>query len=75
MLTSIRARMATIQIWMRMTRKKHRQPMMYQRRMWMTDLGTGDIDGYEREDGDDADMDAVEEASQADDGSTQNVED
>ena len=33
------------------------------------------IDGYEDEDGDKADVDHKEEASQADDGSTQNVED
>jgi len=47
------------------------------------DLGTSDVNGYEGEDGnwyegedgDDADADEVEEASQADDGSTQNVED
>jgi hypothetical protein len=41
------------------------------------DLGTSDVNGYEGEDGDDADVDAdeEEEASQADDGSTQNVED
>jgi len=41
------------------------------------DLGTSDVDGYEGQDGDDADADANEEdeASQADDGSTQNVED
>ena len=41
------------------------------------DLGTTDVDGYEGEDGDDADADAdeEEESSQADDGSTQNVED
>jgi hypothetical protein len=39
------------------------------------DLGTSNDDGCEREDG--ADADAVEEevASQADDGSTENVED
>jgi len=38
------------------------------------DLGTSDLDGYEGEDGDNADADAdkEEEASQADDGSTQN---
>ena len=57
-----------------MRRKKHRKPMMNQCRMWRTDLGTSDVDRYECEDGDDADMDAEEEASQADDGSTQNVE-
>jgi len=41
------------------------------------DLGTSDVDGYEGEDDDDADADAEqeEEASQADDGSLQNVED
>jgi len=41
------------------------------------DLRTGDVDGYEGKNGDDADADAAEEeeASQADDGSTQNVED
>jgi hypothetical protein len=43
--------------------------------MWRTDLGPSDVDGYESEDGDDADADEVGEASQADDGSTQNVED
>ena len=41
------------------------------------DLGTSDIDRHEGEDGDDADADAdeKEEASPADDGSMQNVED
>jgi hypothetical protein len=41
------------------------------------DLGTCDLDGYAGEDGDDADADAdgVEESSQVEDGSTQNVED
>jgi hypothetical protein len=39
------------------------------------DLRTCDVDVYEGEDGDDADADNEEEASQADDGSTQNVED
>jgi hypothetical protein len=39
------------------------------------DLGTSDVDGYEGEDGDDADVDEEEQALQADDGSTQNVED
>ena len=43
--------------------------------MWRTDLGPGYVDGYEGEDGDDADADEEEEASQADDGSTHNVED
>jgi hypothetical protein len=36
-------------------------------------MGTRDVDGYEVEDGDDADEE--EEASQAEDGSTQNVQD
>jgi hypothetical protein len=41
------------------------------------DLGTSDVDGYEGEDGHDADADAdeEEELSQVDDRSTQNVED
>ena len=43
--------------------------------MWRTDLGTSDVDRYECEDVDDADADQEEEASQADDGTTQNVED
>jgi len=45
--------------------------------MWRIDLGPSDVDGYEGEDGDDADADAddEEEASQVNDGSTQNVED
>ena len=40
-------------------------------------MGTSDVDGYEGEDGKDADADADEEveASEADDGSMQNVED
>jgi hypothetical protein len=38
-------------------------------------LGSSDIDGYEGEDGDDEDADEEGEASQPDDGSTQNVED
>jgi hypothetical protein len=43
--------------------------------MWRTELGPSDVDGYECEDGDDADADEVDEALQADDGSMQNVED
>jgi len=39
------------------------------------DLGTSDVDGYEGEDGDNADADEEEKSSQAEDGSTQNVED
>jgi hypothetical protein len=37
------------------------------------ELGTSDVDGYECEDGDDADE--KKEVSQTDDGSTQNVQD
>jgi len=60
-----------------MKRKKHHKSMMDQRRMWRIDLGPSDVDGFEGKDGDDADADAdqEEEASQVDDGSTQNVED
>ena len=45
--------------------------------MWRTDLGPSVVDGYEGEDGNNADADAneEEEASQLNDGSTQNVED
>jgi hypothetical protein len=43
--------------------------------MWSTDLGPSNVDGYEGEDGGDAVVDEEDEASQADDGSTQNVED
>jgi len=39
------------------------------------DLGSNDVDGYEGNDGHDAYADEDEEASQANDGSTQNVED
>jgi len=48
---------------------------MDQHRILRTDLGPSDVDGNEGEDGDDADADEEEEVSQADDGSTQNVED
>jgi hypothetical protein len=43
--------------------------------MWKTDLGPSDLDEYEGEDGDDTDVDEEEEALQADEGSTQNVDD
>jgi len=49
-------------------------------RRWATselerfNLGTSDVDRYEGNDGDNADEDKGEEASQADDGSTQNLE-
>ena len=39
------------------------------------DLETSDVDGYERDDGNDADADQGKQASQADDGSTQNLDD
>jgi hypothetical protein len=60
---------------MRMRRKNRRKSMMDQRRMWRTVLGPSGVDGYEGEYGNDADADEVEEASQADDRSTQIVED
>ena len=41
----------------------------------MLDQGTSAVDGYEGEDGNDTDAEEEDEASQADDGSTQNVED
>jgi hypothetical protein len=71
----MRARMVMMRMRMQIRRKNHRKWMMDQHRMWRTDLGPSDIDGYEGEDGDDVDADVEEEASQADDGSTQNVED
>ena len=77
MSTGKRARLATMRMRMRMRRKKHRKSMMDQCRIWRTDLGPSDVNGYEGKDGDDADSDAdsEEEASQVADGSTQNVED
>jgi hypothetical protein len=39
------------------------------------DVGTNDVHGYEGDDGDDAYMDEEQEVSQANDGSTKNVED
>jgi hypothetical protein len=71
----MRARMATMWMRMRMRRKKHHKSMMDQCRISRTDLGPSDVDGYNGEDGDDVDADGDEETSQADDGSTQNVED
>jgi len=58
-----------------MRRKKHCKLMMDQRRMWRNDLGPSDVDGCKEEDGDDADADEEETASQDNDGSTQYVED
>jgi len=75
MTMGMRARMARMRMRMRMRRKKHRKPMVDQRRMWRTEGKVGDVDGYECEHGNNADVDEVELASQADDGSTQNVED
>jgi hypothetical protein len=56
------------------TASQRRQPATELTRL---DLGTSDVDGYEGEDGEDADADVDEEegSSQVDDGSTQNVED
>jgi len=54
------------------TASRRRRPVTELKRF---DLGSSDGDGYEGEDGDDAYADEEEEASQADDGSTQNVED
>jgi len=54
------------------TASRQRRPVTELERF---DLGTSDVGGYEGEDGDDAYADEEEEASQADDGSTQNVED
>ena len=71
----MRVRIATMRMPIWMSRKTHRKSMMDQRRMWSTDLGPSDVDGYEAEDGDNVDADVEEQASQADDGSTQNVED
>jgi hypothetical protein len=48
---------------------------MDQCRTWRTDLGPSDVDGYDGKDGDDADANELEETSQADYGSMQNVED
>jgi hypothetical protein len=75
MSTGKRLRTATMRMRMRMRRKMPRKPMMDQRRIWSTDLETSDVNGYECEDGDNADTHAQEEPSQADEGSTQNVED
>jgi hypothetical protein len=55
MSTGMRARMATMWMRMRMRRKNDRKSMMDQRRMWRADLGPSDVNGYEGEDGDDAD--------------------
>jgi hypothetical protein len=72
MSTGMSARTAMMQMRMRMN--KHRKPMMDQRRMWRTEGIVGDVDVYECEDGDDVYADEEESALQANDGSTQNVE-
>jgi len=54
------------------TASRRRRPVT---ELEMFDLGTGDVGGYEGNDGDDGDADVDEEASLVDDGSTQNVED
>jgi hypothetical protein len=48
---------------------------MDERRLCRTYLGPSDVDGCEGVNGDNVDADEEEYASQADDGSTQNVED
>jgi hypothetical protein len=45
-----------------MSRKTHRKPMMDQRRIWRTHLGTSNVNEYGCEDGDDGEMDAEDEA-------------
>jgi hypothetical protein len=65
--------MVTMRMWLR--RNMHPRPIIDQCRMRRTEGIVGDVDGYECEQCDDADPDEEEEASQADDGSTQNVDD
>jgi hypothetical protein len=50
MSTGMRARMATMRMGVQMGRKKHRKPMMDQRRMWRTEGIVGDVEGYECDD-------------------------
>jgi hypothetical protein len=63
-------------VMMRMRRrrwwKKHCNLMIDQCRMWRTEVIVGYVDGYEC---DDVDANEEEYAPQADDGSTQNLED
>jgi hypothetical protein len=75
MSTGMRARIATMWMQMRMRMTNHHKSTMDQRRMCRTELGPSYVDGYGGEDGNDADAYEEDEASQADDGSTQNVED
>jgi hypothetical protein len=58
MSTSMKEGMVTMQIHMR--RKRHRKGMMDQRRRWRTEVGVGNVAGYECEDCDDADSDKEE---------------
>jgi hypothetical protein len=67
------ARSATMRMRMRM--RMSRKPMMDQRRIWRTYLGTSNVDEYGCEDGNNGEMDAEDEAFEAHDGVTQNVED
>jgi hypothetical protein len=58
----------------RMWRETHLKLKLDQGRIWRTEVETSDVDGVECEDGHNADQDEEEQASQADDGSRQNVE-
>jgi len=64
----MRARLATMRLRKRMIRKN-------QHRMRRSDLGARDVDGYEGKDCDNADVDEEAQSLQADDGSSQNVQD
>jgi hypothetical protein len=75
MLTVLRERKAMMGMWMWMRRKNHCQSMMDLHRMWSAVLGPSEVNRYEGEYGDDADADEEVEAAQANDGSTQNVDD
>jgi hypothetical protein len=72
MLMGMRAMMVTMR--MRMRRKKHRKPMLNQRKIWRTAGIVSNVDRHECENGDDVDADEEESASPADYGSTQNWE-
>jgi hypothetical protein len=72
MSTGMKVKIATMQMGMRIRRKKHSKRIMDQRCMWRTEGRVADIDGYQCND---ADADVEELVSQANDESTQNVED
>jgi len=55
MSTGMSVSMATMRMGMR--KNKHRKPMMNQHRMWWTEGIVGDVNGYECEHGDNADVD------------------